>query len=268
MKKKEFSIYVLAIILVYLVNIFMFFINVNNASYPFKKDINCYSFWEYSTHNGILTVFMFLLPIIISLITIKNINTKIYGSYLRNYLIRDDYKKLIKKEYLSCLVKTITPYVIISILIFIFGFIFLKHDITNIKYADLYSNFIYDPMFSPPIVILLETIISITFFISLVNIELIIYRVIKKLGLTIIFSFVSINVLNFITSYLFKIISPLINNKYISEALYSFNIYHGFIGTKYIMFTLVVFSLICILSFILLKKMYSNKERMILDFEQ
>ena len=267
-KKREFSIYVLAIILVYLVNIFMFFINVNNVSYPFKKDINCYSFWEYSTHNGILTVFMFLLPIIISLITIKNINTKIYGSYLRNYLIRDDYKKLIKKEYLSCLVKTITPYVIISILIFIFGFIFLKHDITNIKYADLYSNFIYDPMFSPPIVILLETIISIIFFISLVNIELIIYRVIKKLGLTIIFSFVSINVLNFITSYLFKIISPLINNKYISEALYSFNIYHGFIGTKYIMFTLVVFSLICILSFILLKKMYSNKERMILDFEQ
>ena len=157
---------------------------------------------------------------------------------------------------------------IISILIFIFGFIFLKHDITNIKYADLYSNFIYDPMFSPPIVILLETIISIIFFISLVNIELIIYRVIKKLGLTIIFSFVSINVLNFTTSYLFKIISPLINNKYISEALYSFNIYHGFIGTKYIMFTLVVFSLICILSFILLKKMYSNKERMILDFEQ
>ena len=57
MKKREFSIYVLAIILVYLVNIFMFFINVNNASYPFKKDINCYSFWEYSTHNGILTVF-------------------------------------------------------------------------------------------------------------------------------------------------------------------------------------------------------------------
>ena len=94
MKKREFSIYVLAIILVYLVNIFMFFINVNNVSYPFKKDINCYSFWEYSTHNGILTVFMFLLPIIISLITIKNINTKIYGSYLRNYLIRDDYKKL------------------------------------------------------------------------------------------------------------------------------------------------------------------------------
>ena len=131
MKKREFSIYVLAIILVYLVNIFMFFINVNNASYPFKKDINCYSFWEYSTHNGILTVFMFLLPIIISLITIKNINTKIYGSYLRNYLIRDDYKKLIKKEYLSCLVKTITPYVIISILIFIFGFIFLKHDISR-----------------------------------------------------------------------------------------------------------------------------------------
>lgn len=268
MKNRTFLIYIISIIFLYVFNIMLFFIYTSDKLYPFKNDVNCYSFWEYSTHNGLLTIFTFLLPIAISIITIKSINTKIKGSYFRNYIIRDNYKKLIKKEYLLCLVKTILPYVLISTTIFILGFLLFKHDITNIKYADLYSNFIYDPMFNPLTCIILETIISIFFFILIVNIELIVYRFVKKLGLTIIFSFLSLNILNFIISYFFKIISTIIKNKYLNEAFYSFNIYHGFIGSKYIIFTFIIFILLSTISFIFLTKSYKSKERMVLDFEQ
>ena len=123
-------------------------------------------------------------------------------------------------------------------------------------------------MFNPITCIAIETIISIFFFILIVNIELIVYRLIKKLGLTIIFSFLSLNVLNFILSYFFRIISTVIKNKYISEAFYSFNIYHGFIGSKYIIFTFIIIFILSIISFIILTKLYKSKERMVLDFEQ
>ena len=95
MKNRTFLIYIISIIFLYVFNIMLFFIYTNDKLYPFKNDINCYSFWEYSTHNGLLTIFMFLLPIAISIITIKSINTKIKGSYFRNYIIRDNYKKRI-----------------------------------------------------------------------------------------------------------------------------------------------------------------------------
>lgn len=263
--RKNIVIYI-TITFLYVLNIIQFVRGIHQEYYPFFDDVNRFSFWEYSFHRGMITIVMFLLPAIVCFISLYDFSEKTGGSYFKSVLLRQKYSDYFKRELLTSYLKIIIPFLLISILIFIMGSLLYKAEITNITYADIYSEFNYLTNYSPYYHVFISNII-IAFFLGFVfNISLVLYRVVKKISLATILTFIATNVLNFIISGIFTILAPFFNSE-VALRFESFNMYNGYLGGYYINFNLCVFFILFIISLFLTIVLYNNKEKVVLAFE-
>lgn len=263
--KKVLFIYLL-ILIFYGINCYIFFSNINSEGYLFLADVNRFSFWNFSFHDGIATIIMFLLPILICFISLLDFSKKTKGSYLKSYLMRKEYKIYFVTELCKAYLKALIPFVFCSIFIFLIGCILFKGEITNIQYADLFSGFTYNKVYSPYYHVLISHLLLILFIAFIMNMALIIYRLVKRYSITMILTFIGLNILNYIISALFTFSSYFVD-PYMNKYMENFNIYHGYLGGYYINFNLIILIILFLTSFIIVIMLYRNKEKVVMDFE-
>lgn len=266
MIKKNFKLYFFYLLLcsIYIINIIVFFIHINSEDYLFLEDVNRFSFWNYSFHEGIASIVMFLLPVIICFISILDFSVKIKGNYFKNFLLRDEYENYLKKEFIFAYIKSIVPFILISLLIFILGSLLFKSSIT-VQYADLYSGFTYIKIHSPYYYVWFSMLLLSIFLALIVNIGLIIFRIIRKYSITVVLTFIVLNILNYIMSVLFNVATFFFPD--LTEVFVNFNIYNGYLGKYYINFNFCIICILFIISLILVNILYKDKEKAVMDFE-
>ncbi len=265
-RNKKLIILYLFIIGIYVVNICIFMKNIYAKNYLFFDDVNRFSFWDYSFHQGIATILMFLLPILISFISLFDLSRKLKGSYLKNCLLRERYEKFMIKEIVLSYLKAIIPFIVGTGTIFIIGSFLFKENISNTEYADLFSGFIYNNSYSPYYHVFISMILLILFICFIVNLGVIIFRVIRNYNITVVLTFICLNVLNYVMSIIFTLCSYFVSYEF-NDILDNFNIYSGYLGGYYINFNLIVILVLFIISSIVVWVLYKDKERVVMDFE-
>ena len=262
---KKSTIYFI-LLLAYIGNIGSFMWNISSEYYLYLDDVNRFSFWDYCFHNGASSVIMFLLPILICFISLSDFAAKMKGTCLKNHLLRQDYKLFLKKEIIVGYLKSMIPFLLFSLGLFFIGSLLFKGEITNLKYADLFSGFTYNNLYSPYHHVFFSMILLVVFIGLIVNIAFIIYRFIKNYHITIILTFICLNLLNYLVSNpLFEISRHLTGE--IAEMFENFNLYSGYSGRYFIHFDFLVIFILFVISFIVVILSYRNKEKVVMSFE-
>ena len=230
LKSKEFIICNIVIIIMISFGIYdyvQYSTSVPSDAALFPNWVNRFSFWRHTMFYGLGSVLMFLSPFIISILGISMFYYKIKGSYLKDALLRQNYKNLLNKEIIKAYIKAYLPFFLCSLFVFLIGSIFYTAKISNLKYADPYTTFSYVGNFSPYIYILLSQISLLFYVILIINISLIVLRYTRKMIVTLILSFALINALNFLISNISIILknifgaNPIINLIFMRDIWYN-----------------------------------------------
>lgn len=196
---------------------------------PLLETKNAFSFWNFILHCSYSEYLLMLSPIVISLILVEYLEPIINGAVFKNEVLRKGYFKTIKDNYLKSAIKCIIPFAIIYILTFIIGHIFLPKTIEITKYHDVMSSFYYEGVNSPYIFVLLNCVSTLFYILTVINISLILFKFFRKKIHTVVGTFVSINMLNFILYYSLSFISGIVGSESFSSYAHLANIYEGYI---------------------------------------
>lgn len=263
MKKLHFEDKLIHIffIIFYGYNIF----NFTNIAYTLPNK-NAYAFWNGVTHANInISYLVMLMPIIIGIIVSSIMEQKYKGTILQNQITRIGYKKSIFLTIYEISKKIIKPFLLYNLIIFIIGFVFLPHEIIKTDTYHPFVTFTYDGVFSPYIYMLLKLLASIIFIITIINIAMIVYKLLKNFASSVAITFVGCNIYNFLIFIIFgSMIGNIISNKQINKYLYLMNFYEGYIVENNIIASLFNSSLYLIITIIILIFAYKEKDWILL----
>lgn len=267
---KEFLISMAIIVIFVGINVFQYFQYANNTEdlslYP--QYVNCYSFWKYTMFNGTGSILMFIFPLIVSVLSLTEFYYKLKGSYFKDLLLRQKYRKTMVKEFLWAFFKAAFPFILVSMFLFILGYCCFPHQIVDIGDSDIFIRFAYPSYLTPMLFVVIHHVLFLLFILFIVALGFVILRVTKKLSISYIITFISVNALNYLVSEVGMILMRLIHFEKGYRYMYEFNIYEGYlpysrdlgrcfadIGVLALVFVVIV--IIC----------YHNKEKVVRDFE-
>ena len=245
-------------------------ISYYSSGYPHRGltgNANCFGFWNYVLHYNAGSALMFISPFIISFLVLNGSYNKLSGSYFKNALLRNNYKKEIKKELHMAYLKAWLPFLINSLVVFAIGYIYLEHNIVFTEYSNQYFEFDYAKTMNPYMFVFLYNISLFLYTTMIVNISYIVFRILKKLSISIIGTFIFLNALNFILGDLTTIICNIYKSEALEQYFHYFNVYDSYIITSNIYEGIINTSAIVVLTYIIMIFLYKNKERLVLAFE-
>lgn len=238
-------------IIMYMV-LLMFWIYNLIYFFTISEKLDGFSFWNYVMQEKSMYLLQFVLPVIVSIITLHPFSNKISGSYLKNYLLRDRYDKFLKREIINIYLSSCLPLLIISSITFIIGCFI---------YGPTYSNFYYKFVMNPFLYVFITIIAYIPFTCIMANLSLILYRYLKKISITIVSSFVLFNLLNIVIFTIYDIILNVFNLKS------DYTIYYAYSGGIYLMDNFIILIIVFIISSLVVYFAYKNKEKAVIEFE-
>lgn len=211
---------------------------------------------------------MFVFPLIIATLSLTEFYHKIKGSYFKNILLRQNYKKAMLSEFLWAFSKAAFPFVLVSFLILLVGSCLFPSQVVDPGFADLFLEFPYPSYLTPMLFVIIHHFLFLLFILFIVALGFVILRVTRKLSISYIVTFISVNALNYLVSEVGMILMNLIHFEKGYRYMYEFNIYEGYlpysrelgrcfadIGVLALVFVVIV--IIC----------YHNKEKVVRDFE-
>lgn len=266
MKSSDFLIASSVVLAITMINGYLYLDYTNYFGKETYEGINSFSFWNYTRFYNIGSVIMFITPIIILYLSLKRFADKFSGSFLVNMINRKEYKKILKRELFLAYLRGLFLPVIISILILIFGMIILPHDITNIKYADPFTNFYEDGVSNPLLYAISVTFLLVLFSIMIVNFGFIVYRFVKKISISLILTFTLLNITNFLVGNIGITIANFIGSEKMLDYFYNVNIYEGYAPQSTLLNAYLHTFIYVIITTLILAKVYKDKEGMVLDF--
>lgn len=265
-KSKEFLLSITIIGILTILNICSYFINT--ITYDGLMDgVNCFSFWNYCLHYNLGSAVMFLSPILISILVLPNFFHKFFGSFLKSSLLRQKYLVLFLKELICSYFKAWFPFALTSLTLFVIGYIVLPHDITNIIYANQYTMFDYIGFNSPYTFVLFSFIQIFMYVIMVVNIGLIVLYFSKKILVSFIITFVTMNAINLIVGNVLIFIGQSLSNEKFLNYVYNVNVYEGYFVQSTMSRAIIHTSIYALITTIIIIIVYSNKERLVLNSE-
>ncbi len=268
LKSREFIVCSLLMLILMMIGIFDYFSYASGGRVSlFPEWVNRFSFWRHTMYYGTGSILMFLSPFIINILALTHFYNKIKGSYLKDVLLRQSYKKVITKNIVFAYIKSYLPFLIMSVLIFFLGSILYTSTLSNTEWSDSYTLFRYVGDFSPYVYIFLCHIALLLYDIMIVNIGLILLRKTRKLTVTLLLSFVVINALNFLIGNMDKFIEMCIGKNFLTEHLSVFNIYEGYMVQSSVMNAIINMGILAFITGLLVWKLYKNKESLVRDFE-
>lgn len=267
-KSKEFIFSLITIFILVIVSAINYFICMGNIELCyFPQWANRFAFWRYVLNYNAGGMIMFLSPFLISLLALTSFAFKLKGSYFKDVLLRQSYKKTILKELLFSYLKAYFPFFLISLLMFFLGSCLYQPDLLNTNIADPFTEFRYVGNFGPYIFFILWHFSFFLYTIMIVNIGYIILRITRRLTVSLILTFAAVNALNYIISSLGTILETLIGNNLLVEHLNLFNIYESYYIRSSITNAIIHTSIMVIITFIIVFFCYRKKEKVVRDFE-
>lgn len=267
LKSKEFLISMSIITLFSLLNIYAFLKNTYLGDGAFLDGVNRFSFWNYVLHYNFGSILMFLSSFIICILSLNKFYNEINGSFLKNQLLRENYNKVMIKKVIFCYIRSYIPFILNSIFVFLLGSILFSDSIPNTIYANPYINFKYYGILNPYLYCLLNSLSLLLYVIMVTNIGLIVLKITKKMSVSAVVTFVSINALNFIIGNLSIIIAKIIGSESMINYAYNINIYEGYFVQSTVLRALLHTGIMVIVTLCILFVKYKNKEKVVLDFE-
>ena len=156
LKSREFIVCSLLMLILMMIGIFDYFSYASGGRVSlFPEWVNRFSFWRHTMYYGTGSILMFLSPFIINILALTHFYNKIKGSYLKDVLLRQSYKKVITKNIVFAYIKSYLPFLIMSVLIFFLGSILYTSALLNTEWSDPYTMFRYIGDFSPYVYIFL-----------------------------------------------------------------------------------------------------------------
>lgn len=266
MKKKfiDRSLIISFIILsiIYSINIIQYILYTTKAD----TDFNTYSFWQYVREVDMGQIVVMISIFIVAIGSVYEFYTKLHSGYIRNELLRQDYKEYTLKNILKCYLKSLFILPLTSLLIFVLGYLLFEHIVYNTNSPSYYVGFKNLVEIQPSLFVLLSVILNFLFSIFIINLVLIVSRKTNKFYITMIVSFIIINVYNFILNALiFEKIYSATNIKF----FLGMNIYTGYVqsgfGELLPAFCIAIFNIF--ITSIIMYILYRNKEDVVLNCE-
>lgn len=228
-------------------NIFQLFLNINRGNFD------------------LITL---IIPLLISITTISIIVKTLNTSMLSNMIMRNKYKNILKNEIKGIYVEGLKIYVIPIIIVFVIGLIvFPKSILLSFKYFG--GTSIYNIVF-----ILLYILKCSLYTILLVNLTIIFYYLIANKIFTVIltelfiyvYSFIVVLPSNIYTNYLIQTGDNFKPN-FLSKILNNLEILGSLSLNGYPVIEIINLLLLSLISFFIMKKIYGNKERVVMRFD-
>ncbi len=269
LKSKEFIVCLLLMSILIIISI------IDYIRYPITYKysgavvewMNRFSFWNHTMYYHASGLIMFLSPFIITVLSLSAFFDKVKGSYLKDVLLREKYRSFLTKEILFSYVKTIFPFLFLSLVVFIIGCLFYTDKIVNYTYADLYTEFDYIGHFGPYTYIFLCHIAMFLYIVMVTNLGFIVFRFTKKFSVSLILTFALINTLNFLIGNVDKILKSFLGNHFLVQFLENFNIYEGYMVQSTVTHAIFSMSILVFITTIIVYFLYRNKERLVMDFD-
>lgn len=267
-KSKEFiiSISIILVFIIYNIGDYIYY-TTGKVDASFPELVNCFAFWRHTMYYNGGSVIMFLSPFIISLLSISNLFYKFRGSYFKDLLLRQNYKKTIIKEFIGSYLKALFPFLFISIFVFILGLCLFPSDVPDVSFYDVYISFEYVDVSNPFLYIFLAHIAMILYVLVISNISFIVLRITKKMTVSIILTFALVNVINFVISNISALLSNAIGNSALINHLYLFNIYEGYMVQSTVYNALINMGILFVITTVIVLFIYRNKEQVVRHFE-
>lgn len=266
-KSKEFIVSTFIIMVFLGINIYFYFKETYMGNGIFIEGVNRFSFWNYVMHYNFGSFVMFLSPIIISVLSLSSFYYKMSNSFMMGQLLRKEYKKIIIKEIILSYLKSIFPFIIASILIFILGSCLFTSENINLMYYDSRTSFHFIGKYNPYTFIIMYNLLLISYIVMIVNFGLIVLRITKRLNISIIVTFICTNALNFLVGNIAMFIGDVFSSKVISSYVANINIYESYTIQSTIFRAFIHTAIYIFISLLVIHIKYRSKEKMVNDFD-
>lgn len=220
--------------------------------------------------NGNFVIIQFIYPLLLIILGTLEFHKKIHSGFFKDELIRQDFKKYLKKEYLSsCKAALLIPTIILITFAFSCIVTKLNFNLNSLDYSSISQPQIVERTLFSEILKTLFTIINL-FIVSLacINIGLICTKRNKNFVISSIFAYLLIVIYQVLVEIIIgPILSNVFNNNFFANGLTLFSFWYYDNGTTpYNMFVYAI--LLFITTYFAFKKVYKNKEDVIIYAEK
>lgn len=220
--------------------------------------------------NGGFVIVQFIYPLLLIILGTLSLHKKIHSGFFKNILTRQNFKKYLKTEYFnSCKASLLIPILILITFVFSCFITNFNFDLNSLDYGSLVSpQPVVRTLSSEVLLVITMTINLFIVSLSCINIGIIFVKNNKNFIVSSILSYLVIIIYQIIAEIIVgPILSNIFNNNFFANGLSLFSFWYYDTGvTSFNMFVYAMFLLI--VSFLLVKRTYKNKEDVIIYAEK
>lgn len=253
-------------IITLLIIAFMVFTNIKypeQLGFVLPEYKDAFAFWKSSLFGNINDYLVVILPMLFAFCSTKKFFYELSGSALKDIILREDYHKYLRKSIFLTAFKAVIPLYLVSTIILIFGII---------KYGVVLANCngiitclgISGIITNPFIYVILTYILWYLFALIYLNIVYLFFYIIKKYYVALLASYISFIVLDFVLQAISALISIMLDNgrmRFIYDLIYGINPTDNILSCLFIIISFLA------ITFIIVKIVYKDKEKVVINFE-
>lgn len=266
MKKTKYYILSKEFIITLLIITFMVFINVKypeQLGFALPKYKDGFAFWKNSLLGNFNEYLVVILPILFAFCSTKKFFYELSGSALKDTILREDYHKYLKKNTFLTAFKAVIPLYIVSTILLTLGIV--KYGVVLANCNGSITCFGMGEIITNPFLyVILTYILWYLFALIYLNIVYIFFYVIKKYYVALLASYISFIVLDFALQAISAFISMAFDN---GRMRFIYDLIYGLTPNENILSCLFIIGSFLIISFIVVKMIYKDKEKVVINFE-
>lgn len=265
---KKIKNYILSkeFIITLLIIAFMVFINIKypeQLGFALPKYKDGFAFWKNSLLGNFNEYLVVILPILFAFCSTKKFFYELSGSALKDTILREDYHKYLKKNTFLTAFKAVIPLYIVSTILLTLGIV--KYGVVLANCNGSITCFGMGEIITNPFLyVILTYILWYLFALIYLNIVYIFFYVIKKYYVALLASYISFIVLDFALQAISAFISMAFDN---GRMRFIYDLIYGLTPNENILSCLFIIGSFLIISFIVVKIIYKDKEKVVINFE-
>lgn len=265
---KKIKNYILSkeFIITLLIIAFMVFINIKypeQLGFVLPEYKDAFAFWKSSLFGNFNDYLVILLPMLFAFCSTKKIFYELSGSTLKDTILREDYRKYLLKSIFLTAFKAVIPIYIVSTIILVIGL--AKYGKVLAACDGIVTCFSIGGIVTNPFIyVVLTYVLWYLFALIYLNIVYMFFYLIKKYYVALLASYISFIVLDFALQAISALISMLFDN---GRMRFIYDIVYGINPTSNIISCLLIITSFLAITFFVIKLIYKDKERVVINFE-
>lgn len=265
---KKIKNYILSkeFIITLLIIAFMVFINIKypeQLGFALPKYKDGFAFWKSGLLGNFNDYLVVILPMLFAFCSTKKFFYELSGSALKDTILREDYHKYLKKNIFLTAIKAVIPLYIVSTILLTFGIVKYGVVLANCN-GSITCLGMRGIITNPFLYVILTYLLWYLFALIYLNIVYIFFYIIKKYYVALLASYISFIVLDFALQAISAFISMAFDN---GRMRFIYDLIYGLTPNENILSCLFIIGSFLIISFIVVKMIYKDKEKVVINFE-